>query len=1072
MKILSLSFANLNSLKGNWQIDFRSAPFSENGLFAITGPTGAGKTTILDAICVALYHQTPRLGIITQNNNELMTRGTSDCYSEVIFEVKNCAYRAFWAMKRARGKSNGNLQPAKAELVALSDNKILASQIKQKNELIEKITGLDFSRFTKSMMLSQGDFAAFLNANETDRASLLEELTGTEIYGLISQKVHEHYAQTSAKLNELRAQVKGVQLLSEDEQKKLGDERKETETKLKAEKAKLSLAREQENWLIQLTKLKNAQTEIEKKCQIAKNNLTEHQAEIKKLEQSLPAEQLRYTFRRLTDAKREQALSEKLLTDITGEMTQLNEKIVHSLSLQEKAQQQMQTEEKRHNEQERLINKKVLPLDFEIHNLKQQEEKAHEAHQKLLAQFSQKLPYTEGSIDVFALKEQIKTALDESRIKQQQTSAQLKQSQETYKKQKDSLAESYPDLVPFELTALENKKAAQEELLSFWLTLNQEQVNWLKEQEQLKNDRETLEKEQIQENQSEKECNSLRERYRAQKKLTETLAAFITQEDQLRQYRAELTKNQPCPLCGALAHPYSDNLKIDLPQAITDKKHEEETLKKIEEEGKKAASDLNLKKHFIDELKKQIADREKSQVQKDLDWQAKTKQQSLSLDINNREMFLTTHEQFKTQLVQLSGDIRHLETLKQNLQEAKNTDYDAQTTFNKTEHQSRLVQELINTQETLSAIEKQLIEKQKQRHSLFGNKDIEQERTQSLSRMQLCEKAQQEAKETHQKLKDKNLKLLTQREDTETKGKALSAELDKITLDWKNALTESPFTDENDFLAALLPPEDVKRLTQLKETLNRQQQIAQTQATDNHEEQRKLLAHPQAEIWQKSNLDELVVTNENLSQKTDWLIRRSGEIDQAIRTDSQNRKNQKQLIKRIEEKQENYDDLSYLHGLIGSQKGDKFRKFAQGLTLDNLIYLANKQLARLQGRYNLIRKGETLGLSIIDTWQGDQQRDTQTLSGGESFLVSLSLALALSDLVSHKTSIDSLFLDEGFGTLDNQTLDIALDALDNLNASGKMIGVISHIEAMKERIPTQIKISRQSVLGTSSLSVS
>ena len=144
--------------------------------------------------------------------------------------------------------------------------------------------------------------------------------------------------------------------------------------------------------------------------------------------------------------------------------------------------------------------------------------------------------------------------------------------------------------------------------------------------------------------------------------------------------------------------------------------------------------------------------------------------------------------------------------------------------------------------------------------------------------------------------------------------------------------------------------------------------------------------------------------------------------------------------------------------------------FAQGLTLDYLIHLANQQLQQLHKRYQLQRKaGVALELQVIDTWQADAKRDTNTLSGGESFLVSLALALALSNLVSHKTSIDSLFLDEGFGTLDRETLDIALDALDNLNAKGKMIGIISHIDALKERIPVQIQIKKQSGLGVSQL---
>ena len=139
--------------------------------------------------------------------------------------------------------------------------------------------------------------------------------------------------------------------------------------------------------------------------------------------------------------------------------------------------------------------------------------------------------------------------------------------------------------------------------------------------------------------------------------------------------------------------------------------------------------------------------------------------------------------------------------------------------------------------------------------------------------------------------------------------------------------------------------------------------------------------------------------------------------------------------------------------------------------VDHLLQLANQHLARLHGRYLLRRKklGE-LELDIVDGWQGDVARDTRTLSGGESFLVSLALALALSDLVSHKTSIDSLFLDEGFGTLDGDTLEIALSALDTLNASGKMIGIISHVEALKERIPAQIRVEKGGGVGHSRLS--
>ncbi len=198
----------------------------------------------------------------------------------------------------------------------------------------------------------------------------------------------------------------------------------------------------------------------------------------------------------------------------------------------------------------------------------------------------------------------------------------------------------------------------------------------------------------------------------------------------------------------------------------------------------------------------------------------------------------------------------------------------------------------------------------------------------------------------------------------------------------------------------------------------------------------------------------------------------SGRTQRAVnsRQDAESRQQQQALGQQIAEAAQLADDWGYLNSLIGSSTGDRFRKFAQGLTLDNLVWLANQQLNRLHGRYLLQRKAsEALELEVVDTWQADAVRDTRTLSGGESFLVSLALALALPDLVSHKTRIDSLFLDEGFGTLDSETLDTALDALDALNASGKIIGVISHVEAMKDRIPVQIKVKKINGLGYSRL---
>ncbi len=260
------------------------------------------------------------------------------------------------------------------------------------------------------------------------------------------------------------------------------------------------------------------------------------------------------------------------------------------------------------------------------------------------------------------------------------------------------------------------------------------------------------------------------------------------------------------------------------------------------------------------------------------------------------------------------------------------------------------------------------------------------------------------------------------------------------------------------------------QLEQLKQNLENQRRQAQTLVTQTAE---TLAQHQQHRpdglaltVTVEQIQQELAQTHQKLRENTTS----QGEIRQQLKQDADNRQQQQTLLQQIAQMTQQVEDWGYLNSLIGSKEGDKFRKFAQGLTLDNLVHLANQQLTRLHGRYLLQRKAsEALEVEVVDTWQADAVRDTRTLSGGESFLVSLALALALSDLVSHKTRIDSLFLDEGFGTLDSETLDTALDALDALNASGKTIGVISHVEAMKERIPVQIKVKKINGLGYSKL---
>src|SRR5690606_23736713 len=213
MRILQVRFKNLNSLVGEWEIDFTHPDYVSGGIFAITGPTGAGKSTILDAICLALHGRTPRLSKVTQSDNEIMSRQTSECFAEVTFETTLGRYRCHWSQHRARKRADGALQPPRHEIADADSGQIVENKIRAVAGVIEKTTGMDFDRFTRSMLLAQGGFAAFLQASPDERAPILEQITGTEIYSLISMRVHERRAGAQRKQEVLLAELSGMQLL-------------------------------------------------------------------------------------------------------------------------------------------------------------------------------------------------------------------------------------------------------------------------------------------------------------------------------------------------------------------------------------------------------------------------------------------------------------------------------------------------------------------------------------------------------------------------------------------------------------------------------------------------------------------------------------------------------------------------------------------------------------------------------------------------------------------------------------------------------------------------------------------
>jgi exonuclease SbcC len=255
MRLIELRLKNLNSLKGEWHIDFTDAAFINEGIFAITGQTGAGKTTILDAICLALYAQTPRIDSISKSSNEVMTRQTADCFSEVVIEIGKNRYRCHWGQRRARNKADGNLQDATHEIANADTDKMLESGIKKTKARIQDLIGMDFNQFTRSIMLAQGSFAAFLKSDVADRAAILEKITGTAIYAEISKNVFEKKRHEENQLAKLQAGIDSLPLLSADDEAKLQAQLTTYKDEQTVQRQTLKTVSDQLQWLDKVTDL-------------------------------------------------------------------------------------------------------------------------------------------------------------------------------------------------------------------------------------------------------------------------------------------------------------------------------------------------------------------------------------------------------------------------------------------------------------------------------------------------------------------------------------------------------------------------------------------------------------------------------------------------------------------------------------------------------------------------------------------------------------------------------------------------------------------------------------------------
>jgi exonuclease SbcC len=1251
MRILSLRFENINSLKGAWKIDFTQSPFNSSTLFAITGPTGAGKTTILDALCLALYHQTPRIKV-SDSQNQLMTRQTTNCLAEVEFEVKGRSYRAFWSQRRAKNSMKGNLQKPIAELACFNDKneswQILASKVSDVRIEIARISGLDFNRFTKSMMLSQGQFAAFLNAPDKDRAELLEQLTGTEIYSFISQQVFENHKQANESLKRLQVQSQDIELLDDEHILSLNQQ---LETLSQQDKTQLKL---QKKWLKtqQLQQQINEQQILLAQAKTLQTNTKQqeeqHKEDLSKLVLADPADLLRDDYQAYIRQKEYQENLAKAAKQLDEDIKQSDtNKSSTEQALNQLLEQQKQQDNK-HQNTENLLVEKVIPLDSEItqshlqlkeinnkeqqvFNNKEQGDKnlslltekysllqkqllevnEQSGEQSFANALSENLPLWQHQFQQLHTQQYDINQLSFEQKKLENDSEQAKVSKNEIEVSLSSQNKAIVDLHT-QLAALENDKVKvfsslncqteqacqqyvqhlQSANANFSIAITNAQryqivcTELVKQQTGIAE----IDKRSLANQQS---TQQLREEYRLIKRQRDDVYLIVEQQKailSLTQHRNNLQPDHACPLCGSQEHPLIEHY-----QNINESSNEQEqrllaldeNLNQLKQQGDLSNSEhdkLTFEKNALAQANQQSLNEQ--QVLNE-EWLRLQNLLQLTVSLSELEFIKQSAQQNSQELEhalklinQLYELSQHIQTIKTKLSVDEKQQSTQQNKLNLIENQlstnqgtlarnnglilsksENFINEYQLFTQSISALFKaeellfvdfngaqnntvadvlldntifiDWFERQNNLLSKYKNNlELQRQVLEKLAKVEqdlaVAKSNQESVENNYQSIseeKDKLVKKLTalQQQRIELTGEKTIIEIrekisaDKITIhqqvtkeqsdfeqvkqvyqelsgkisinnqqleeseirlelvrqQWQEVLSASVFDDEKTFASALMPSAEKHQLHLLAQSLKEQHQQAIT-LINQHTQQIEVL---EAEIKPHKEAGvltfDLIEIEQQLSAIAEQIKQgqiNQGQLNQQLANDQQQRLKQTEILSKITEQQLDVDDLAYLNGLIGSATGDKFRRFAQGLTLVHLVHLANMQLSRLHARYQLqCQNKENLALEVIDTWQADNVRDTKTLSGGESFLVSLALALALSDLASAKTSIDSLFLDEGFGTLDNDTLEIALDALDNLNANGKMIGVISHVDTLKERIGVQIKVHKKSGLGFSEL---
>ncbi len=1063
MKILRLQFKNLNSLYGEWEIDFTNNTFQNDGLFVLSGPTGAGKSTILDAICLALYGQTPRLGKITQSSNEIMSKHTADCYALLHFETKGTHYYVRFDQKKARNNPNGKLQDVERSIAKETPTNILCRKKTEINDEITRITGMDFPRFTRSILLAQGAFDSFLKAKEEEKSMLLEQITGTEIYSEISKAVFERAKREKEKTQQLTLLTENTPVLSEEERENLETAKIHHEKTLVAVQNELKQIQNFLIWLNQIEELEIKISEEQKKY----SELLEQQKNSQERKICLlhaeKAEKLNPEYTLISQLEKE-------LLELTERHTEKNNIFPKQEDTLLQLTQKLEQIRKDYQEQNQAYDENI-PLFNEIKKMDTILETKNQSIQKL----------------------QLQIADDEK----EHCTTLARQMQLTA--EKNAIAETLANLNAWlihnrhieslnpELSAIKQKF---EQLKSIVIHGKQIKNEILTHEKTVLTQKENLKAQERKQKQIIAESETNKKQYGEQSNKINTLLNNSKLEDlqkqlsllqenktlfdkiaSLEEHRKHLQDGMPCPLCGAKEHPFAagqlpsqSNLDREINQLekrikeVEQLQHKQETISLLIAKNEEQLSTLS---QSLTEFLNQIDEKEKNidKLQKDktalLEEYEKLRQEveqqlvKFSIPQFAPEQADKIYEQLQENCAAWDRKNKEKQLVEKCLQEKEIE------LAQHTEKQKLCLKNLEIKNQQLKTEQEEFITEKKNRETRFGQKNPFEEENRFQKMIKELEKEQEKTRQQKEIQSQEIIKTKEQINQLTIQINNKKKQLADKNEEFLGKIAEQGFSSVEEFLNAQTDHAELLHLKEFFKKLEQDTEVVKKQLLENTE---RLEQEKSKQLTQKSR-QETEEQNKIFTEKQNALFLELGQIKEKFEQDQKLLISQKENCAKLEKQKIIQAKWDSLNTLIGSADGKKFRTIAQAITFEHVIHYANSKLQLLQKRYLLIRDEQNpLHLNVLDNYQGGEIRAVQNLSGGESFIISLSLALGLAQMASQNVQVDSLFLDEGFGTLDEENLDTALSTLASIQQEGKLIGVISHIPLLKERISTQIDI--------------